>query len=480
MKKIITILLALMLTFSAVLPVFADESKVTYQNGAERFVFTPGSDKSPTDLFPDFKDVMPGDTLTQQITVKNTATDADRVRVYLRALGAEEGSEDFLSQLQLQVKASGGNTLFNAAADEAAQLKDWVYLGTLYPRGEVDLDVTLTVPVTLDSKYQNQIGYLEWEFKVDRINVDIPDSPITGGDSSGSTTPSGGTMEPSGDGSGSGSGSGEGQGGTPTDPVEPTPPSGILTVPVSGDENTIHVGVSVDGTTAVIKDIDMTALNSVIGHGVNTGVITFDFSVLEQYDFIYMVDTVVLPAEAIQMIADAVNDPNNDAKSLEILLFDGVSIEFDAQALVNKAAQADGLDITITVRRAVDEDLTDAQKKTVGDHIAYKVIVTSGGEPITNMGGLITIHAPYTLSKGERGENIVVYYVDPEGNTESCDTSYDGEKERVNWKTDHLSIYMIDYDGCCWICLWIVLAVCAIVLLLIVIYRRRRQKKNEN
>lgn len=174
MKRIVTLLLALLLTLSSVLPVYAAQGKVTYQSGAEKFVFAPGSDKSPTDLFPNFKDVMPGDTLPQTITVKNDAAYYTSVRVYMRALGAQTGSEEFLSQLQLQVKKSGNNTMpymFDAAADETAQLTDWVYLGTLYSGGEVNLDVTLIVPVTLDSKYQNEIGYLDWEFKVDEIPV---------------------------------------------------------------------------------------------------------------------------------------------------------------------------------------------------------------------------------------------------------------------------------------------------------------------
>lgn len=170
MKKIVTILLALVLTMSAVLPVSAAQGQVTFQSGAENFVFSPGSDLSPTDLFPNFKDVMPGDTLTQRITVKNDSRQYSYVRVYLRALGAQDGSEEFLSQLELQVKKVGGNTLFEAPADEKAQLSSWVHLGTLLPKGEVELEVTLTVPVTLDSKYQNEVGYLDWEFKVDAIN----------------------------------------------------------------------------------------------------------------------------------------------------------------------------------------------------------------------------------------------------------------------------------------------------------------------
>lgn len=62
------------------------------------------------------------------------------------------------------------------------------------------------------------------------------------------------------------------------------------------------------------------------------------------------------------------------------------------------------------------------------------------------MGGKITVHAPYVLKGDEKARGIVVYYVDDNGNKERCETSYDPIKKRVNWKTDHLSLYMIGYD----------------------------------
>ena len=73
MKKLITLLVIFVVAFSSVLPVYAADGKVTYSGNAGNFVFEPGSEHSLTDLFPNFKGVMPGDTLTQKITVKNDA-----------------------------------------------------------------------------------------------------------------------------------------------------------------------------------------------------------------------------------------------------------------------------------------------------------------------------------------------------------------------------------------------------------------------
>ena len=187
MKKIVALLAVLALALSAVLPVYAAEGKVTYDGEAQDFVFEPGSEHSLTDLFPNFKDVMPGDSLTQKITVKNDASKEVKVKIYMRSLGAHEDSVEFLSQLGLKVKTSEENEMaymFDAAANETAQLTDWVLLGTLYSGGKVDLDVTLTVPVDLDNEFQEKIGYLDWEFKVEEFPIEKDDpKPPTGDDS---------------------------------------------------------------------------------------------------------------------------------------------------------------------------------------------------------------------------------------------------------------------------------------------------------
>lgn len=188
MKKIITLFVTLVIALSSVLPVYAADGKVTYSGNAGNFVFEPGSEHSLTDLFPNFMGVMPGDTLTQKITVKNDADNQVKVKIYMRSLGAHEDSVEFLSQLGLKVQKSSDNEMaymFDAAANETAQLTDWVCLGTLYSGGEVNLDVTLSVPVELDNMFQNKIGYLDWEFMIEEFPVepDDPKPPQTGDNS---------------------------------------------------------------------------------------------------------------------------------------------------------------------------------------------------------------------------------------------------------------------------------------------------------
>ncbi len=185
MRRFLLLIISAVLAFAPAIKLQAADGKVTYNGQAKQFIFEPGSEYSPTDLFPNFKDVMPGDSLTQKITVKNDVSHNVKVKIYMRSLGAHEESKEFLSQLGLRVQKSTDNEMaymFDATANETAQLTDWVYLGTLYSGGEVNLDVILDVSVELDNEFQSKIGYLDWEFMIEEYPVEDsdPKPPQTG------------------------------------------------------------------------------------------------------------------------------------------------------------------------------------------------------------------------------------------------------------------------------------------------------------
>ncbi len=197
MKKtfriISSLVLALMLVCSTAAVSFAADgtSHVTYKGKAKQFIFQPGSDYSPTDLFTNFKGVMPGDTLTQQINVKNEASKKVKVKIYMRALGPAElkdndgeqvvsadESADFLKEMRLKVELEKKTKLFEAPADQTAGLTNWVLLGTFHSGADVDLNVGLEVPITMGNDYQERIGALDWQFMVEEYPLD-PDDPTT-------------------------------------------------------------------------------------------------------------------------------------------------------------------------------------------------------------------------------------------------------------------------------------------------------------
>lgn len=188
MRKIFALLLMLSLILCLIIPVSATDvdkdGDIIYTDGVDKFIFITDSEYSDTDQFHNFKTVMPGDVVEQRILLRNDITNDRKIKVYMRALGAHEGSEDFLRQLKLTIVKDTDTVLFKATAEKAAQLTDWVYLGTLYSGGECELLVTLEVPVTMGNEYANTAGYLDWEFGVSEYPVEEsdPKPPQTGDD----------------------------------------------------------------------------------------------------------------------------------------------------------------------------------------------------------------------------------------------------------------------------------------------------------
>ena len=172
MKKTITLILALLL-LGCVSAQAA--SNVIFVGGAEEFVFMPGSVHSDSDLFENFKGVMPGDVITQRIIVKNNS--GKEVRIFLRAEPVEDKHRDFLSRLNLQVRCKD-EQIFDAATSETAQLTENTLLGAFKAAGSTELVLTLTVPYDLGNEYMANMGIVPWTFLVEEVIDD--DTPHTG------------------------------------------------------------------------------------------------------------------------------------------------------------------------------------------------------------------------------------------------------------------------------------------------------------
>lgn len=186
-RKVVALLAAVAAACGLTVSVYG-AGTVTYNADADKFIFEPGSAYAPTDLFSEYKGVMPGDSIKQDITVKNDSSNGVKVKMYIRSRGAREDSVDFLSRLHLTVEKAAENEMaymFDAAADRTDGMTDWVYLGTLYSGGEVNLVLKLDVPIDLGDEYQDATGYIDWEFKVEELPVEPEDPlpPHTGDDS---------------------------------------------------------------------------------------------------------------------------------------------------------------------------------------------------------------------------------------------------------------------------------------------------------
>lgn len=189
-KTIISFLMMLVVLMSFATTVLAEsspaeKSTIKFNGFTEGFEFKPGSEYTETDLFGNFKDVMPGDVITENITFTNSATDCDFVQLYMRAethddennplSDAVANSEtvasmsDFLAQLSMKVW-NGEELIYDASPDELDGLSENKFLGTFRSGETAELKVELTVPIELGNEYANRVGEVDWVFHVEAYN----------------------------------------------------------------------------------------------------------------------------------------------------------------------------------------------------------------------------------------------------------------------------------------------------------------------
>lgn len=183
-KTIFSLVLTLLLTVSLATSAFASSS-ITFKGFSAGFDFQPGSEYTETDLFDGFKNVMPGDTVTDTITFTNEATDCDYVNLYMRSKAHDEAGNplsekvaeketvatmtEFLSKLSMKVW-NGTELIYDASPDQLDGLKDNTLLGTFRTGDTTTLKVELTVPIELDNRFANRVGEVDWIFHVEAYN----------------------------------------------------------------------------------------------------------------------------------------------------------------------------------------------------------------------------------------------------------------------------------------------------------------------
>ncbi len=150
--------------------VYAADTSVIYAGRAEEFVFIPDT----TDLFDNFKDVVPGDTLSQKITVRNTSTST--AEIFLRAEAVEPRFESFLREISLSVIVEPNSSWYNSRAADMGTtgMTSNRSLGNFNPGADLDIMVNLSVPITWSNQFQGGYGEVVWVFTVVEYDPILP------------------------------------------------------------------------------------------------------------------------------------------------------------------------------------------------------------------------------------------------------------------------------------------------------------------
>ena len=184
-KATFSLVLMLLMVMSLASTAFAASPSITFNGFSKGFDFQPGSEYTETDLFGSFKNVMPGDTVTETITFTNSAADCDFVNLYMRAEAHDETANplspkvaeketvvtmtEFLSKLSMKVW-NGTELIYDASPDELDGLKTNKFLGTYRTGEKATLKVELNVPIELGNEYANRVGEVDWIFHVEAYN----------------------------------------------------------------------------------------------------------------------------------------------------------------------------------------------------------------------------------------------------------------------------------------------------------------------
>ena len=233
----------------------------------------------------------------------------------------------------------------------------------------------------------------------------------------------------------SGGGTPSGGGGVSTTPTTPT------TIPVSGKAGTIHIAVTINGTTATISEIDPAELKKVIG---TTGIVKIDLSGLN-----IDIDRVNLPTNSIQVIVNAAEHARNDAVSLAVVFRHG-TVTLDARTMRAVINQTKGSLVRLVLDDAGTAQLNNTQKTAIADlnvHGGMEVylLCVTGNKRISDFeGGVAALSIPFPVPAGRQPSAFHALYVSDAGDIEQLATRY--EDGKLHWDVGHFSDFVIVYD----------------------------------
>ena len=189
LKRTGAAIIGLLLLFSFAATAYAADASATY-NGSyvgTLFSFAPNDG---TGLFPNFQNMMPGETYTQNVTVSNASY--ERIELFLKGEPVSESKAGLFDKITMEIRKQDGTLLVSERVSSAwpqngvaTNAGTFLYLGRFSAGDAETLTVTMKLPVDLNNDYMDAVGKVNWVFQAD---VYMPDD---GGDNDGPRLPLG-------------------------------------------------------------------------------------------------------------------------------------------------------------------------------------------------------------------------------------------------------------------------------------------------
>lgn len=186
MKKSIGFIVAIMMLMSNVPISFAEEIDesdiplVIYDGATDTFRYE-NVEGDPPDLFPNLKDLVPGDEYQEKIQLVITnLEDNEVVNIYIQATDENDHHEviNLMEEITYTVEVNG--------AEVKEDMVDTLYIGTFDVDETVDFMIDFKIPLTVGNEIQSLIAEVEWQFIAELIEEDGVESnplsitPVTG------------------------------------------------------------------------------------------------------------------------------------------------------------------------------------------------------------------------------------------------------------------------------------------------------------
>ena len=172
----------------------ADHATIDITDKGSHFVFQPGSEYSDSDLFYGFKNVFPGDTITQEVHITQKHFGFNKLKLYMRAVPHNSSNQpqpavleneqtveqmnDFLSQLHMKVwkgRNLSKTPIYNSSPDDPDGLSKFILLGEFKKGLTGVITVQLEVPIEMGNEFADRMGEVDWEFMIEEVpNPIIP------------------------------------------------------------------------------------------------------------------------------------------------------------------------------------------------------------------------------------------------------------------------------------------------------------------